>query len=80
MKDIGHPPNAIKTEAVEKSIAVLPFVNMSDDRLVYSHLITLPENLPDYPALQATLDKPELKALFEIRRINLLLKKDNTDV
>jgi len=29
---------------------------------------TLPENLPDHPALQAALDKPELNALFEIRR------------
>jgi tetratricopeptide (TPR) repeat protein len=31
----------------------------------------LPENLPDHPALQAALDKPELNALFEIRRKNL---------
>ena len=37
-----------------------PFVNF-----------TLPENLPDHPALQAALDKPELNALFEIRRNNL---------
>jgi tetratricopeptide (TPR) repeat protein len=33
--------------------------------------ITVPENLPDNPALQAALDKPELNALFEIRRKNL---------
>ncbi len=32
---------------------------------------TLPEDLPDHPALQAALDKPELNALFEIRRKNL---------
>jgi len=38
---------------------------------------TLPENLPDHPALQAALDKPELNALFEIRRKNLGLTKDS---
>ncbi len=42
-----------------------PFVN-----------ITLPENLPDHPALQAAFDKPELNALFEIRRKNLDLAND----
>jgi len=26
------------------------------------------ENLPDHPALKAALNKPELNALFEIRR------------
>jgi TolB-like protein/class 3 adenylate cyclase/tetratricopeptide (TPR) repeat protein len=30
--------------------------------------IALPENLPNDPALQAVFDKPELNALFEIRR------------
>ena len=40
-----------------------------------SHL--LPENLPDHPALQAALDKPELNALFEIRRKNLILTNDS---
>jgi len=35
---------------------------------------TLPENLPDHPVLQAAFDKPELNALFEIRRQNLKLK------
>lgn len=38
--------------------------------------VTLPENLPDHSALQAALDKPELNALFEIRRKNLGLKQD----
>ena len=38
---------------------------------------TLPEHLPDHPALQAALDKPELNALFEIRRRNLKLKRDD---
>ena len=38
---------------------------------------TLPENLPDHPALQAALDKPELNALFEIRRKNLGLTNDS---
>jgi len=51
-----------------------------DNNLVHAHLITLPEKLPDHPALQAALDKPELKALFEIRRKNLQLKKNNPDV
>jgi len=36
----------------------------------------LPENLPDHSALQAALDKPELNALFRIRRKNLGLKQD----
>ena len=38
-----------------------------------SHLftLTLPENLPDHPALQAALDQPELNELFEIRRKSL---------
>ena len=39
--------------------------------------ITLPENLPDHPALQAALDKPELNVLFEIRRKNLGLTNDS---
>ena len=39
--------------------------------------LTLPENLPDHPALQAALDKPELNALFEIRRKNLGLTSDS---
>ncbi|MCH8233945.1 MAG: hypothetical protein IIB82_15060 [Bacteroidetes bacterium] len=39
--------------------------------------LTLPENLPDHPALQAALDKPELNALFEIRRKNLGLTNDS---
>ena len=38
---------------------------------------TLPENLPDHPALQAAFDKPELNALFEIRRKNLGLTNDS---
>ena len=49
-------------------------------RLVYSSRpsgLTLPENLPDHPALQAALDKPELNALFEIRRKNLKLRKES---
>jgi len=37
----------------------------------------VPENLPDHPALQAALDKPELNALFEIRRRNLGLPNDS---
>jgi len=32
--------------------------------------ISVPEKMPDHPALQAALDKPELNALFEIRRRN----------
>jgi len=51
-----------------------------DNNLVHAHLITLPENMPGNQALQTALDKPELKALFEIRRNNLLIKKDNPDV
>ena len=44
-----------------------------------SHLftLTLPENLPDHPALQAALDKPELNELFEIRRKNLGLTDES---
>jgi len=38
---------------------------------------TIPENLPNHPALQAALDKPELNALFEIRRKNLGLTNDS---
>jgi len=38
---------------------------------------TLPEDLPDHPALQAALDKPELNALFEIRRKNLGLSNES---
>jgi len=37
----------------------------------------LPEDLPDHPALQAAFDKPELNALFEIRRKNLGRKSDS---
>jgi TolB-like protein/Tfp pilus assembly protein PilF len=40
--------------------------------------ITLPENLPDHPALQAVLDKPELNTLFEIRRKNLGIANSST--
>ena len=36
----------------------------------------VPENLPDHSALQAALDKPELNALFEIRRKNLKLREE----
>jgi hypothetical protein len=48
--------------------------------LVFPFLLgdyTLPENLPDHPALQAALDKPELNALFEIRRKNLGLSNES---
>jgi tetratricopeptide (TPR) repeat protein len=37
----------------------------------------LPENLPDHPALQAALNKPELNALFKIRRKNLGLTNNS---
>lgn len=33
--------------------------------------ITIPERLPDHPALQKALGIPELQALFDIRRGNL---------
>jgi len=39
--------------------------------LVYYSNIKLPEDYPDHPALQKAFDKPELNALFEIRRKNL---------
>ena len=47
-----------------------------DVDLVYNSFITLPEHYPDHPALQTAFDKPELKALFEIRRKNLGLTHD----
>lgn len=47
-----------------------------DNNLVHTHLITLPENMPNNPSLQEALDKPELNALFKIRRHNLK-KKEN---
>jgi len=34
----------------------------------------VPEDLPDHTALQNSLNKPELKALFDIRRKNLGLQ------
>jgi tetratricopeptide (TPR) repeat protein len=44
-----------------------------------SHPITngliIPENLPPNPVLQQTLDVPELNALFEIRRKNLVMSQ-----
>jgi len=40
--------------------------------------ITLPENLPNHPALQAVFDKPELNALFEIRRKYLNVSDSST--
>jgi len=43
--------------------------------LDYSFWLSLPEEMPDNPALQAALDKPELNALFEIRRRNRKLKE-----
>ena len=33
--------------------------------------LMLPEDLPDHPVIKAALDKPELNALYEIRRRNL---------
>ena len=42
--------------------------------LVASPYIRLPEDYPDHPALRAVFNKPELKALFEIRRNNTMLK------
>jgi len=45
-----------------------------DPTLVFHSMFTLPEHLPDHPALQAALNKPELNALFEIRRRNLKLR------
>ena len=42
-----------------------------DIHLVYYSFIKLPEDYPDHPALQKAFDKPELNALFEIRRKNL---------
>jgi len=35
--------------------------------------LTIPEDFPSHPVLQKALDKPELNALFEIRRKNLKL-------
>lgn len=46
--------------------------------LVYFSLIKLPEHLPNNPKVQAALDKPELNALFEIRRRNLKLKESDS--
>jgi len=45
-----------------------------DNYMVFGSKITLPENLPNHPALQAAIDKPEWNVLFEIRRRNLKLK------
>ena len=42
--------------------------------LVLLPTFKLPEEYPNDSALQAALDKPELNALFEIRRRNLKLK------
>ena len=44
--------------------------------LAHSFWLSLPEEMPDNPALQAALDKPEFNTLFEIRRKNLGLKRD----
>ena len=41
-------------------------------------VFTVPENLPDDPALQAAINKPELNALFEIRRKNLGLTNESS--
>ncbi len=38
---------------------------------IRSSSFRLPEDLPNHPALQSALDKPELNALIEIRRKNL---------
>ncbi len=40
--------------------------------------ISLPEEMPDHPALQAALDKPEFNALFEIRRRNRKFKESDS--
>jgi len=48
-----------------------------DPALVYLPRILLPEDYPDHPALQKAFDKPELNALFEIRRKNLKNNKLN---
>jgi len=42
------------------------------------YFISLPEEMPDHPALQAALNKPELNALFEIRRKNRKLKESDS--
>jgi len=51
-------------EAIEAAYAVRDPLLILDDR----HL--LPEHWPDHPAIQAALDKPELNALYDIRRAN----------
>ncbi len=42
--------------------------------LTGDYRITLPEDLPDHPALRKAFDKPGLNALFELRRKHLELK------
>jgi len=46
----------------------------NDQAFLRSEFITIPEQMPDDPALQAALDKPEWNELWEIRRKNLGLK------
>ncbi len=42
-----------------------------DTKFLHDFARPLPEDWPDDPAIRAALDKPELNALFEIRRKNL---------
>ena len=44
---------------------------LRDPTLITDFEFQLPENWPDDPGIQAALDKPELNALYEIRRRNL---------
>jgi hypothetical protein len=51
----------------------MAYLNRNGGLVSFSR-IKLPEDYPDHPALRKAFDKPELNALFEIRRKNL---KDN---
>jgi len=44
--------------------------------IIGNFFISLPEEMPNHSALQAALNKPELNALFEIRRKNLKLREE----
>ena len=45
--------------------------------LVSLYHISLPEDLPQSPALKAAFDKPELNEFFELRRKNRKLRELN---
>ena len=65
----------MQAEKYDDAAAALEKAYVQNDQgFLRSEFITIPEQMPDNPALQAALDKPEWNELWEIRRKNMGLK------